>query len=89
MVRTLKFIVDKQIINPNPDCDFSGIIPVTEGYLRAEFSFSSECDGCTKVAAFFSYFGKESPPQILEAGKSCVFPSEALARRNFYVQIIG
>ena len=39
-MRTLKFIVEGQIIKQDPNCDFSNLVPGTEGYLRAEFSFS-------------------------------------------------
>lgn len=88
-MRILKFIVDNQIIRADPTCDFSGLVPGTKGYLRAEFSFSPEWRGCTKVAAFWSMMGREYPPQILEDGKSCLIPEEALKRRTFKVQVIG
>ena len=39
-MRTLKFIVDGQILRQDPTCDFSNIVPGTEGYLIAEFAFS-------------------------------------------------
>ena len=39
-MRTLKFIVEGQIIKQDPSCDFTNLVPGTEGYLRAEFSFS-------------------------------------------------
>ena len=41
-MRTLKFIVNGQIIKQDPKCDFSNLIPASEGYLVAEFSFSKE-----------------------------------------------
>ncbi len=88
-MRTLKFIVTDQIIAQDPKCDFSGLVPGTAGYVQAEFSFSSEWAGFTKVAAFWSALGKEYPPQILRDGKSCMIPAEALERRTFKVQVIG
>ena len=88
-MRTLKFIIDKQIIKPDPKCDFSGLIPGTSGYLKAEFSFSSEWNGCNKVAAFYSVMGKEYPPQVLDDGKTCIIPEEALAGKMFKVRVIG
>ena len=88
-MKTLRFIVNKQILKPDPNCDFNGLVPGTDGYLKAEFSFSPEWDGCTKVAAFRSRMGKEYPPQLLEDGKSCMIPVEALNRRVFGIQIIG
>lgn len=88
-MRTLKFIVDQQIIKQDPNCDFSGLVPGTEGYLKADFSFSPEWSNCTKVAAFFNVMGKEFTPQVLADGKSCVIPVEALVNREFRIQIIG
>lgn len=88
-MRTLKFIVDDQIIRQDPNCDFSGLVPGTEGYLEAEFSFSPEWTGFTKVAAFYSLLGMEYKPQILADGKTCIIPSEALERRVFKIRVIG
>lgn len=88
-MRTLKFIVDGQIIKQDPNCDFSGLVPGTEQYLEAEFSFSPEWSECAKVAAFYSLMGREYEPQILKDGKSCLIPSEALKRRVFKIQVIG
>lgn len=87
-MRTLKFIVDGQILSQDPKCDFNGLVPGTEGYLQAEFSFSPDWKGCTKVAAFWA-MGKECEPQILKDGKTCVIPAEALVGRTFKVQIMG
>lgn len=88
-MRTLKFIVDGQIIRQDPNCDFSGLVPGTEGYLRAEFAFSPEWDGSVKVVGFYSNLGKEYEPQILDNARSCIIPAEALARRIFKVRVIG
>lgn len=88
-MRTLKFIVTDQIIKQDPNCDFSGLVPGTEGYLQAEFVFSKEWNGCTKVATFWSAMGKEYPPQILKDGKTCVIPAEALAKRKFNIGVVG
>ena len=88
-MRTLKFIVDNKIIKQDPKCDFSDLIPGTEKYLRAEFSFSPEWNGFKKVVAFWSALGKEYPPQVLSDGKSCIIPFEALKRRTFKVQVVG
>jgi hypothetical protein len=88
-MRTLKFIVEDQIVKMDPDCDFSGIVPGTEGYLQAEFSFSYEWSDCVKVAGFFSTLGREYPPQILKDGRTCIIPKEALEKRSFKVQVVG
>jgi hypothetical protein len=88
-MRTLKFIVDGQSIKQNPSCDFSGLVPGTEGYLKAEFIFSADWNDTVKVAGFFSNMGKEYEPQILKDGKTCMIPAEALRNRIFKVQVIG
>lgn len=88
-MRTLKFIVDELILKPDPSCDFSGLVPGSEGYLQAVFSFSPEWNKYAKVASFWSLLGVEYPPQVLEDGMSCMIPAEALARRIFKIQIIG
>lgn len=87
-MRTLKFIVDGQIIKPDPKCDFSGLVPGTTGYLKAEFTFSSEWDNTIKVAAFHKY-GQECTPQILKDGRSCMIPDEALTGRQFTIGVLG
>ena len=87
-MRTLKFIVDKQIIKQDPSCNFDGIVPGTIGYLKAEFSFSSEWDDMVKVVAFYRN-GYECPPKKLEDGKSCIIPSEALTNRKFTISVLG
>lgn len=85
-MRILKFIVTAQAIIKDPDCDFSGIVAGTQGYLRAEFSFSAEWAGC-RVAAVFSCLGKEYAEPILNGG--CKIPSEALTWDSFGVRVVG
>ena len=88
-MRTLKFVVNDQIITQDPNCDFDNLVPGSEGYLQAEFSFSPEWNDCTKVAAFYSVLGKEYPPQILTEENTCMIPSEALKKSFFKISIVG
>lgn len=88
-MRTLQFIVNKQLIKMDPGCDFSGLIPGTEGYLQAKFTFSPEWDNCIKVVAFYSRLGREYEPQILDSENTCVIPAEALAKSIFSMCVIG
>lgn len=88
-MRTLKFIVNDQRIEQDPNCDFSGLVPGTEEYLIAEFRFSKEWNGYTKVATFRSMLGKEHPPQLLKDGRTCVIPAEALKKRKFEIGVVG
>lgn len=88
-MRTLRFIVDGQIIRQDPRCDFTGLVPGSEGYLQAEFNFSKEWLNSPKVAAFYSRLGKEYTPQALKDGRTCLIPKEALEKRIFKVQVMG
>ena len=88
-MRVLKFVINGQIIEKDPNCDFSGLVPGTEGYLKAEFKFSQEWNKLTKVAAFWGSSGKEYPPQLLKNGTSCIIPSEALSRYAFKISVLG
>lgn len=87
-MRTLKFIVNDQIVTPDPNCSFDDLVPGSEGYLQAEFSFSPEWTGYTKVAGFYSNIGVEYEPQKLVDNK-CMIPAEALEKRVFKVQVVG
>lgn len=89
MERKLKFIVDGQIIKPDPKCNFENLVPGTEEYLTAEFAFSDDWTGYKKVVAFFSIMGKEYEPQLLKNNRSCVIPKAALMRRAFKIQVVG
>lgn len=91
-MRTLKFIVNGQVIEKDPKCIFDNLVPGTNEYLKAEFAFSSEWDDCVKVAAFYSMMGKEYPAQILiptPTGEACLIPTEALKKESFKIQIFG
>lgn len=88
-MRTLNFIVNGQILEPDPNCNFDDLVPGSEGYVRASFTFTNEWLNCAKVAAFFSALGKEYPPQKLDSNLTCVIPSEALKKRTFKIQILG
>ena len=89
MSRILKFIVDGQTLKQDPECDFDNLVPGSENYLKAEFSFSNEWKGMYKAAAFYSVMGKEYQPAILKDGRSCVIPTEALKNRAFKIQVGG
>ena len=87
-IRTLKFIVNGQIIEKDPKCDFSNLIPGTEQYLKLEFSFSSEWNGYDKVVQF-KRFRKEFSPQVLVDGKSCLIPADAANQKMFNIKVLG
>lgn len=88
-MRTLRFIVDDQIIKQDPTCSFANLVPGTDGYLQAYFSFSAAWEGCVKVAAFYTMLGRECPPQMLKDGCTCLIPVEALKKQSFKIRIFG
>lgn len=88
-MQTLKFNVTGQTIALDPSCDTSNLVPGTNGYVRAKFTFSPEWDRCVKVAAFYSNLGIEYEPQILKGGEVCDIPAEALKKSIFKVKVLG
>ena len=85
-MRILKFIVNKQKIRPDPNCNFSGLVKGTSGYLKAHFSFSPEWNGC-KIAASFWRMNHEYP--VLVQNGQCEIPPEALTWDYFSVSLMG
>lgn len=88
-MRILRFIVEKQNIRQDPECDFTGLTPGSEDFLEAEFTFSDEWNGCVKVASFWSAFGKEYEPQPIDENRRCKIPAEASAKRIFKIGVLG
>ena len=89
-MRTLKFIVNDLYLSRDRNCDFTKLIPGTEGYLKAEFDFNSTWDNCVKVVGFYSADAHiEYTPQILRDGKSCIIPYEALKQSKFRIKVLG
>lgn len=88
-MRVLKFIVDGQTMMQDPACDFSGLVPGSDGYLQAEFVLSPDWNGRSVIAAFYSALGKEYMPQIVNEYGVCKIPKEALAKRTFKVELWG
>lgn len=88
-MRTLRFIVEGQIVRRDSECNFDDIIMGTERYLKAEFSFSPEWRNFVKVAGFLTSGREECPPQLLKDGKTCIIPTEALKSPAFSIFIVG
>lgn len=88
-MRTLKFVINDQLMSLDPSCDFTGLVPGTEGYMQAEFSFSPEWDNCVKVAEFIGRSDNDCIPQLLKNGKNCLIPAEVLKRHAFGVRVVG
>ena len=85
-MRLLKFKVDAQHIQKDPDCDFNNIVAGTKDYLRAQFTFSPEWQNCVLVASFWR--GKDEYAVLIENGE-CVIPADALVGPTFRVSVIG
>lgn len=87
-MRTLRFIVDDNVVKQDPTCDFSGLFPGRNPKVRAQFSFSPEWDNKVKVAAFWSMLDAEYEPQEI-VDNVCVIPAEALEKATFKIQVLG
>lgn len=88
-MRTLRFIVDNQIIRQDSNCNFDNLVPGSEEHIQAEFIFTKEWNGFDKVAAFYNNLGRELGAKALIGSRSCYIPSEALKQSVFKVQVIG
>lgn len=88
-MRTLKFLVNGEVIRQDPSCDFNGLFLDKNLEICAEFIFSSEWDDKIKVAAFWSMLDKEYEPQPLDNKNMCIIPKEALWRASFKIQVLG
>lgn len=86
-MRTLEFNVDKQRLKKNTDCDFSGIVAGSVGYLKAKFHFSEEWNDCKKAASF--WLEDQEYAMLLDSQDSCVIPEAALKESEFKVSVIG
>lgn len=86
-MRTLKFEVNGQSIKKKTDCDFSGLVAGSVGYLRAKFLFSVEWHGCKKAASF--WLGDQEHAVLLDELDSCMIPPEVLTGEQFKVSVTG
>lgn len=86
-MRVLKFKADGQRIKKQADCDFSGLVAGSVGYLRAKFTFSDEWANCKKAASF--WIGEKEYPALLDDEDSCVIPTEVLIGEMFEVSVLG
>ena len=87
-MRILRFNVEKQRITNDKDCDFSGIVAKSVGYLHAKFHFSEEWDIYTiKIARFWNNGNEYSV--ILDSNNECEIPFEALTNEIFRVSVMG
>lgn len=85
-MRTLRFIVDNDVIKRDSTSDFSNLSKET--HVQIEFMFSNEWDGFVKVAGFRR--GRdELDPRTLLHGTTCDVPIEALKGTFFRMYVIG
>lgn len=85
-MRLLKFNVNTQVIQKDPNCDFDNIVAGTKDYLKAQFTFSPEWQDCILVASFWR--GKQEHAALIRNGE-CMIPPEALVGPTFRVSVIG
>lgn len=86
-MRVLSFKADGQRLKKQANCDFSGLVAGSVGYLRAEFKFSDEWAECRKAASF--WVGDKEYPVLLKSDDTCIIPAEVLAGELFEVSVLG
>ena len=90
-MRILEFNVKRQRLTKNPQCDFSGLVANSQGYLKAKFNLSEDWDDCKVVAAF----SLEDRPNafeyaaLLDDDKMCDIPPAVLGAGEFYIRVYG
>lgn len=87
-MRTLDFVVDRQLMYKHPACDFNNLVAGSVGYLRAKFHFSKEWDECNRKVARF-WIGDREVPVLLDEEGSCNIPPEVLTGKVFKVKVVG
>lgn len=86
-MRILEFTVDGQRLKKKSDCDFSGIIAGSVGYLKAKFHFSEDWDKCKKAASF--WLDDKEFAVLLDDDNSCDIDPRALTGEHFKVSVMG
>lgn len=88
-MRILEFNVSKQRLTKKIDCDFSGLVAGSVGYLKSVFHFSDgEWNKCSmKIARF--WIDELEYAVLLDEQNSCTIPSEVLTGNKFEVSIVG
>lgn len=88
-MRILEFNVQKQRLIKDRNCDFSGLVAGSVGYLHAKFSFSeNEWGDCSiKIARF--WLGEKEHAMVLDNNNCCEIPPEVLTGNIFQVSVVG
>ena len=86
-MRILRFCVDGQKLQRDPESDFTGIIRGSKGYLQCSFSLSKEWANC-KIAASFWRFDEEIDAAPVSGG-NCTIPDSVRDYREFEISLVG
>lgn len=87
-MRTLEFDVNGQSLSKSKNCDFSGIVPESVGYLKAQFAFSNDWARTVKVAEFRTYASSD-PISVPIINNECIVPAKVTGGKAWYVKVIG
>lgn len=85
-MRTLEFVVNKQVLTKKEDCDFSNLVSGTKGYYQARFVFSGEWKKFKRVAVFRN---REITRYELITNGLCPIPDEITESMVYWVSVIG
>lgn len=87
-MRILEFDVNGQSLIKSKNCNFSGIVPGSDGYLKSHFTFSNDWAGTVKVAEFRTHASSE-PVSVPIINNECMVPADVTGGDRWYVKVIG
>lgn len=88
-MKTITVHVDGSSIKLDSNYNPKDLFPGIQEPVQLEFVTSNEWRNRVKVAAFWSVSGREYSPRVLEDGKTCLVPEEALRGAVFKIQLFG
>ena len=83
-MRLLKFIVNGQKIEKDPECDFENIVAGSKNYLKAYFNLPEEWQNCVVAASFWRGSHEEA---VVLKDNMCDIPSVVLNCATFRVSL--
>ncbi len=85
-MRELRFFVEDQRLQKDPDCNFTGLISGTKGYYTCMFSFTKEWREMAKAASFRNGAIIKYVP--IRNGR-CQIPDELMHSSRIKISVIG
>ena len=88
-MRTLSFVVDRQIIKRDSKCDFKDLVSGTRGYICFQFSFSKDWEGTKKAISFLNKDGSEIDAGLLDESGSYSISDRIASKTEITFKLYG